>query len=235
QRELMPKVREHLDLFHFREEMRLGEVEESRMLGVFGEKAGEEFEWAGEFRLGTKGSMQALGLGGWVVPGFLLLGPDAELRAFLEGAVQGGVLYGGVQAWEGLRIDSRLPRYGVDADETNLPLEVRLDAACHPDKGCYVGQEVVARIRNLGHVNRLLCLLRGEGDELPGRGTLLFDEDLEAGRVTSAYQVPGSRELHLLALLPRVLSAPGTEVSLGAEEGPLFEVVEPEGLRSFSS
>ncbi len=87
-----------------------------------------------------------------------------------------------------------------------------------------MGQEVVARIRNLGHVNRLLCLLQGEADPVPTRGSLLFDEEVEAGRVTSAYRLPGKNEVHMLALLPRVLAGPGTKLCLGKEGGPVFEV-----------
>ncbi len=224
QRELMGTVREHLDLYLFREEMVLGPVFEFCALGLFGQTVPSEFPEAGSFRLGDQGGLRVLGLGGWIVPGCLLLGKEAELKAFFDSFAQGGHPYGGFHAFEGLRIDSCLPRFGVDADGTNIPLEVRLDAACHPDKGCYVGQEVVARIRNLGHVNRLLCLLQGEAEEVPSKGSLLFDEDLEAGRVTSAFRVPGKSEVHMLALLPRVLAGPGTKLCLGKEDGPVFVV-----------
>ena len=224
QQELMGKVREHLDLYHFREDLVLGPVEKLCALGLFGKAVPTLIPGAGAFRLGEKGDLRILGLGGWVVPACLLLGPEAQLRNFFDSFVEAGHPFGGFHAWEGLRIDSCLPRFGLDADGTNIPLEVRLDAACHPDKGCYVGQEVVARIRNLGHVNRLLCLLQGEADPVPTRGSLLFDEEVEAGRVTSAYRLPGKNEVHMLALLPRVLAGPGTKLCLGKEGGPVFEV-----------
>jgi folate-binding protein YgfZ len=228
QRELMGTIREHLDLFHFREEMTIGEVRHPFMLGFFGREARSTCSVAGEYRLEEKGVIKLFGLGDWVVPGCLLLGQENDLRSYFDSFIEEGHPYGGFQAWEGLRIDSRLPRYGVDADLSNIPLEVRLDSACHSDKGCYVGQEVVARIRNLGHVNRLLCLLRGEAEVVPSKDSLLFDEDLEAGRVTSAFRVPGKEEVHVLALLPRVLSGAGTQLCLGQEGGPIFEVRDPE-------
>ncbi|MCA8968860.1 MAG: folate-binding protein YgfZ [Planctomycetes bacterium] len=127
---------------------------------------------------------------------------------------------GDMQDWHALRIDAGVPWYGLDADDKTIPLEVGLEDACDGSKGCYPGQEIVARIRTYGHVNRQLCRLRVESAEAPAHGTLLYDEDdLEAGRVTSAYAVPGGAIVHALGMLPRALSSLGTELRVGSPDG----------------
>jgi folate-binding protein YgfZ len=94
-----------------------------------------------------------------------------------------------------LRLEAARPRFGSDMDGTNLPDEVGLAAAISTTKGCYVGQEVVARLRTYGRVNRRLVrfrfpvspiepgtALRRPEDEVPAR--------IEAGRVTSSVVSP---------------------------------------------
>lgn len=142
---------------------------------------------------------------------------DAAVR---DAGIAADLPRGGMAEWHALRIEAVVPLVGADADEKTLPLEVGLDDACDPDKGCYPGQEIVARIRTYGHVNRVLCKLDVPAiDELPVHGTLVFDEDIEAGRVTSCYRVPGSTSARALAMLPRALRAAGTELRIGAEDG----------------
>lgn len=90
-------------------------------------------------------------------------------------------------AAEALRIEAGRPRFGQDADETNLPDEVGLSAAIAPNKGCYVGQEVVARLRTYGRVARRLVGWRFP-DGPPRGGTVFPDPEKpghELGRVTS--------------------------------------------------
>ncbi|MCB9918238.1 MAG: folate-binding protein YgfZ [Planctomycetes bacterium] len=128
---------------------------------------------------------------------------------------------GDMQDWHALRIDAGVPWYGLDADDKTIPLEVGLDDACDASKGCYPGQEIVARIRTYGHVNRQLCRLRVDGADVPAHGVLIYDEDdLEAGRITSAYAVPGGPVVHALGMLPRALASVGNELRVGAIDGP---------------
>ena len=91
-----------------------------------------------------------------------------------------------------LRIEAGRPRFGVDADSANLPDEVGLQDAISTDKGCYVGQEVVARLRTYGKVSRRLVGFRFAGGPLPA-GTVFPDPDKpghELGRVTSSAASP---------------------------------------------
>ena len=67
----------------------------------------------------------------------------------------------GWQAFETARIEAGIPRFGVDMDETNLPLECGIESrAVSYNKGCYIGQEVINRIHSFGHVTRELRGLR---------------------------------------------------------------------------
>lgn len=91
-----------------------------------------------------------------------------------------------------LRVEAGRPRYGADADDTNLPDELGLQAAISTTKGCYVGQEIVARLRTYGRVNRRLVGFRFPEDPV-APGTVFPDptkETLELGRVTSAVVSP---------------------------------------------
>ena len=85
------------------------------------------------------------------------------------------------------RIEARTPLYGCDITRDNLPQEVDRDSlAISFTKGCYLGQETVARIDALGHVNRTLTGLRFHGQEVPPPGTQILSGEKTVARVTSA-------------------------------------------------
>ena len=95
----------------------------------------------------------------------------------------------GLWAYEALRVASRRPRLGVDTDHRTIPNEVGwLDRAVHLDKGCYRGQETVARVYNLGRPPRRLVLLHLDGSEseLPSAGDAVTSDGREVGRVGTA-------------------------------------------------
>ncbi len=88
---------------------------------------------------------------------------------------------------EALRIRAKTPRWGREIDDRILPAEAGLDArAVSWTKGCYPGQEPVARLHYRGHPNRTLRVLRLEGDDLPEYDAELRHRDKVVGRVTSA-------------------------------------------------
>lgn len=101
--------------------------------------------------------------------------------------------------WEALRISRGIPVWGAELDENTLPPEAGLERT-HIDyhKGCYIGQEVISRLKSVGHVNRRLCRLWGFGPETPASGAVFFTETgAEAGVLTS---VAGSGAEGFLAL-----------------------------------
>jgi folate-binding protein YgfZ len=101
----------------------------------------------------------------------------------------GGLTLAGMQAYEALRIAARRPRFGLDTDHRTIPHEVGwIESAVHLNKGCYRGQETVARVHNLGHPPRRLVFLHLDGseDRLPQHGDPVQLEEATIGFVGSA-------------------------------------------------
>jgi folate-binding protein YgfZ len=104
-----------------------------------------------------------------------------------------GGVPGGLDAWEIARIEAGRPEWGLDIDDTTIPQEANFDElhAISYTKGCYVGQEVVARVHFRGHVNRhLRGLLCGDGPDVPFGAQLLEDGGKDVGTVRSSALSP---------------------------------------------
>jgi folate-binding protein YgfZ len=131
----------------------------------------------------------------------------------------------GHQAWETVRVEAGVPRFGQDFDSENLPQETDLDEAVSYTKGCYLGQEIVARIHYRGQVPRGPRSLRLEGDECPPCGGEIRFEGHEVGRLTSVVRSPAHGFVLGLALLHRRAWKAGTHVEIvgagGAEVMPV--------------
>lgn len=119
--------------------------------------------------------------------GIRIYGPSGranEVIAMIEAA---GAVAASEQDAETMRIENFVPRYGCDITEHTLPQETQQMHALHFQKGCYLGQEIVERIRSRGHVNRLLMGFRIDGVSIPpAPGTKLMLEGQAAGEVTSS-------------------------------------------------
>jgi folate-binding protein YgfZ len=124
----------------------------------------------------------------------------------------------GFAALEVMRVERGTPRFGLDMDERTIPLEANLQRAIHYQKGCYIGQEVIARATFRGHVNRHLVGLRFGAGSTPAPRTELFTGDRRVGWVTSVVQSP---RLGLIGLgyAHRDAARPGTELALAAGAG----------------
>ncbi|HEX2716781.1 MAG TPA: glycine cleavage T C-terminal barrel domain-containing protein [Gemmatimonadaceae bacterium] len=125
-----------------------------------------------------------------------------------------GARAGGLQAWEIARVEAGRPEWGIDIDETTIPQEANFDElhAISYTKGCYVGQETVARVHFRGHVNRHLRGIVFEGDAPAPAGASLTDASAKAvGDVRSSLVSPRSGAI-ALAMVRREV-APGTTVT----------------------
>jgi folate-binding protein YgfZ len=147
--------------------------------------------------------------------GYLLLLKDGHAREIVANALQkAGAVSCGSATFEAARIETGFPLYGVDITDKNLPQEVdRNDLAISFRKGCYLGQETVARIDALGHVNKTLVKLRFDGEAVPSPGTELVAGDVEVGQVTSAAYSPATRASIALAYVRRGSNQPGMRLS----------------------
>ena len=111
--------------------------------------------------------------------------------------------------FEAFRIEHALPRLGVDIDEKTIPQEAFLDRdAVSFTKGCFLGQELVARIDSRGHVNRYLRRLRLDGDTVPPTGATVVAGDKEVGVVTSAAARPHEQDVVALGMVRREVDPP---------------------------
>ena len=166
------------------------------------------------------------------VAGFDVFVPTEQTGAMrerlIEGAakVEGGA--SGVEALEIVRIESGIPKFGVDMDETNLASEAGIEArAISYNKGCYIGQEVISRLRAFGQVAKSLRGLRlpTELSRLPHKGDKLFHDGKEVGYVTSSCRSHVLQVNVGLGYVRREHNSAGTELQLGAADSPRKAVV----------
>ncbi|HET6884283.1 MAG TPA: glycine cleavage T C-terminal barrel domain-containing protein [Pirellulales bacterium] len=147
--------------------------------------------------------------------GYLLFFEDRDShRAMTEALAAKGVRLCDRAAFEAARIEAGFPFYGQDITDKNLPQEIdRSELAISFNKGCYLGQETVARIDALGHVNKTLVRLQFEGHGTPPPGTELVAGEVEVGQVTSAAFSPRAKAAVALAYVRRGSNHPGHKLS----------------------
>jgi folate-binding protein YgfZ len=126
------------------------------------------------------------------------------------------------------RIAALEPRIGVDTEPTTLALEAALDDHVSTTKGCYTGQEIVARIHTYGHVNRKLVRLLIDTADPIERETSICDADdgSPLGRVMSAVTLPDGRRALALGYLPELFLSEPEPIALGTADGPRIQVVD---------
>ncbi|MEO8562636.1 MAG: hypothetical protein ABI601_11205 [bacterium] len=127
------------------------------------------------------------------VEGFELIVPADAFDGLWSRAVAAGATPAGLEAWDIARVEAGRPEWGIDIDDTTIPQEANFDTlhAISYTKGCYVGQETVARVHFRGHVNKHLRGIRGTGIELIQTGATLHDESgAQVGDVRSAVRSP---------------------------------------------
>jgi folate-binding protein YgfZ len=159
-------------------------------------------------------------------------GPD-HAAALWRALVQAGARPIGLVARDILRVEAGAAAFGADVDENVYPQEARLENAFSLTKGCYTGQEVVAKIDTYGGLNKRLVALRVSHDDPLARGTRLFRLDegewRDLGMVTSwAYSFVLDTGL-ALAFVKRRHQAAGTEFRVG--DGPATATIVPLPVR----
>ncbi len=158
--------------------------------------------------------MRPIGDGGAVVVDLVV--PRGSVDAVADRLLAAGARLAGVQAYEALRVEARRPRLGADSDHRTIPNELEwLSSAVHLDKGCYRGQETVARVHNLGRPPRRLVLLHLDGvsEDLTEPGAPVLAGAREVGRVGTVVR---HHELGVIALaLVKQSVAPDAALTVG--------------------
>lgn len=141
---------------------------------------------------------------------------DADLASELwQSLVQAGATPVGSDTLEVLRIEAGIPRYGVDMDATNVVTETNQDDAVSYTKGCYIGQEIIARIKYRGHVaKKLVGLTTDQAVKLQAGASIKSVDDKDVGRITSATYSPRLNRTIALAYVKYDYLAPGTAVKV---------------------
>jgi folate-binding protein YgfZ len=145
--------------------------------------------------------------------GFALHVPRAHAAAVWDALVATGARPCGMEALEGRRVEVGVPRVGLDMGEKTLALEVPVEEAISITKGCYLGQEVVARGTARGHVNRRLVPLLLAGPA-PASGAALVRDGKDVGHLTTIARAFGAGTLAGLGFVRREHWEPGTELAV---------------------
>lgn len=219
ERAAIPKLIAAFDKLLIMEDVQMADVsEEYSILGVLGPKAGAALDaWLGQpVNLTSHYShrkfddyrvvVSDLGYDVWVPRAQA----DSVLR-FLAGAGATAIDHG---TWDVLRTEAGIPVYGVDIDETTTMPEIG-ESGISYDKGCYIGQEVVAKVKYIGHVNRRFVGLTISGKDLPETKSPIRKGGREVGYVTTALFSPGLNKPIALGFVSRAAYAPGSEVEVG--------------------
>jgi folate-binding protein YgfZ len=146
-------------------------------------------------------------------PGFRIFCPNAE-DVVRRLAAAGAKLVTDVDI-RLVRIENGKPRFGEDIRETSLPQETQQMHAVSFTKGCYLGQEIVERIRAQGHVNKKLVRVEIDSTDAPAAGTKLSASGAEAGEITSAIYSAESGKVVGLAYVRTPHANSGTELQAG--------------------
>jgi len=152
--------------------------------------------------------------------GYLLLGLQGSLVPVWEALREEGAAAAGSEALERLRVAAGVPGWGRELAEDYNPWEARLDAAISLDKGCYLGQEIVARLHTYRKVQRRLAGIRLAGPPPPPGSPVLDGEGKEEiGVITSAEPSPAGDGSTALAMLGIRHDRPGLPVRIAVSAG----------------
>jgi folate-binding protein YgfZ len=149
-----------------------------------------------------------------------------EVLKVWQALIAAGAKPVGWQALEVDRIVSGIPRYGVDLREHDLPQETGQDRALNFSKGCYVGQEIVERIRSRGAVHRTFSGFLIDGAVERSAGTKIVSGEKEVGEITSAtaINVNGRYKTVALGYIRREAGSPGREVMIGNSQAIIVQL-----------
>jgi aminomethyltransferase len=147
-------------------------------------------------------------------PGLRFFTPAAEKTRLVELLQNAGAMEASPEAARIVRLEHFQPRYGEDIFDTTLSQETQQTHALSFTKGCYIGQEIVERVRSRGLVHRLLAGVEIDSSEVPEPDTHLVNGDENVGKMTSAAFSPALGKVVGMAYIRRELADPGTTLTV---------------------
>ncbi len=161
-------------------------------------------------------------------PGFSIVAPAAQREPLLHEIEAAGAVSASGEDARVVRLELAHPRYGEDITDRYLPHETQMLGAVHFNKGCYIGQEIVERIRSRGGVHRFLVPLEVEGDTPPEAGAAITADGKALGEITSAAWSPARGRIVALGYLRLGEIPQGAALACGGRPA-LLAALKPRG------
>ena len=212
---------EEIDRFIIMDQVEVAnKTENSFCIGLFGPDSREIIDKAGmgnppseEHGHTTSGAMMIARELWTGEDGYLLMGPRSEAESVWRALSDAGAKPAGVAAFESLTLEAGVPLFGKDMTSDVNPMQAGLEEkAIDFDKGCYIGQEVIAKIKYLGQVNRGIVGLKICGETTPEPGAAVISDEKNIGSITRSTYCPTVEAILAFSYLPRAHMAPGVEV-----------------------
>jgi tRNA-modifying protein YgfZ len=188
----------HLDRFIIADDVTLEDITEQTF--AFGLEGPEAMRIAREVGVTDRNSVSRI------------YGPLERKDEMLQVLRNAGAIPASAEDAETFRITQFRPRYGRDITDRSLPQETQQTRAVHFQKGCYLGQEIVERVRSRGHINRLLMGFTGDSEHAPAPGSKVAYGGKEDGEVTSAVAIDG--KFYGMAIVRAQIAQPGVIVGI---------------------
>jgi aminomethyltransferase len=219
--ETADKVRAHLEHFIIADDVTVESIAAGTVaIAVEGPRAAEALRKAGapvpgdEFASELWGERLVAHVSYTGLPGWLVVAPAGERDDVVRHLKAAGVIAASEEDFHVARLEMGRPRYGEDIGERYLAQETNQLRALHFQKGCYLGQEIVERVRSRAQIHRVLMPVRIEGAEVPAAGTKLQVEGRDAAEITSAAYSPALGQVVALAYVRSEQARPGAELDL---------------------
>jgi folate-binding protein YgfZ len=215
------KVYEHLDRYIIADDVTLEDQTDqiatisiegpnaTAVLDQLGAPAPQSPYSFGSWRYGTVARLDTTGKGG-----FFLFAPMEDKAAVISLLTGAGLPQATPEDARIVRIESARPRYGEEITERYLVQETDQLQAVNFDKGCYLGQEIVERVRSRAQIHRVLRRLEIDTSEAPAAGTKLKSGDADAAEIASAVYSPALGKTVALAYVRTPFAEPDTRISL---------------------